>query len=250
MKLLKNKTLRILLLFIIAYLPSQAQVPGFLGNRFSAGYHLQLGTNWLGFGSVGFLNFRHELQFNYVVRRRTVVGLELGYGRLSIPNLSGQEISDPNYGTGSTITNDNGTISNTYVGINAKFYGGISTIAPLGFYFKLKTGMMFSNISLPAYGGLYQNVQPNYLINYPSISNSFSNPYFGIGFGQTRVIARKVLLDIGLDLTWTDFSDYILPLRPIDNSYIYKLIKPSGLAYNAQSYFIAYHIGIEGLFGR
>ena len=257
MKTLQNK--KTILLFLLTFIMSSrgiSQVSGYLGNRFSAGYHLGIGTDFNEFFESGtpcrgsFFNYRHDLVFNYVIGRRTMIGAEIGFSSMTFDNLSDPNVIAPDNSERSITTSDNATISYLSFGVNARFYGGQSTIAPIGYYFKMRTGILNSSLKLPAYIYIDNTDYNNPVVkSVLAESESYSSFYFGMGGGNTRILAGKVMLDMSIEINWVDPSTTLFPIGNQEQS-LYSNTANSTIIRVAQASFITYSIGIEGLFGK
>ncbi len=251
--LLKNEFLLIIASAFMLVSIGKAQVNGYLGNRYSAGYHLGIGTDFKEFfggseancrGSI--LNYRHDLVFNYVFARRSIVGAEIGYSTMDFTNLTETVRVHPDEDR-DINTRYKANISYLSYGINAKFYGGGSTIAPIGYYFKMRTGLLNGSVSLPSY--MYHTYPDNKATTVAAENKSFSAFYFGLGGGNTRIFAGKVVLDISIEFNWVNPGTFIVPIF-YENQSLYNNPEYSALTRIAHASFVNYTIGMEGLFGK
>ncbi len=149
------------------------QVPGFMGNRFSIGYHLITGINFneISENSQGsWFSMRHELNLDYVARRRTTIGLEFGHSSMKfLISNHGQYTLDKPYTT---------NVSENSFGMNVKFFRGNGPIAPVGSYFKIRGGIVSANMDYPSFHFGYANSTTEY---HPGFQGHYNSKYIGIG---------------------------------------------------------------------
>ena len=155
---------------------SQKNVPGYLGKRafvdynFTLPYPIYLGPKWT--------NFIHNINFNYVIRRRAQIGLTADFFNLH---------ADPQIGSFSVNGEEvYSSVKGGGIGINFDWYSKKS-IAPVGNYFRLSAKKLFGKYE--DYGrsnGLIYIFDGNY--------NEFA---FEFGYGIRRIFFDQMVFNVG-----------------------------------------------------
>lgn len=187
-----------------------AQVPGYLGKRFSIGYSVNLwpsylhpGANSEDDGELG-LNVMHSANIEYTIKNRTNfcaslqylhTGLDHSYtlnGYTSSSSYYGPEQETFNYKPKSKLPIQQYT---TGASIGFKFFKR-GFFAPVGKYTKVDLTVFFNTMSYEKdafYYDTYKTATPIGTGN--SKSTSFS---LGYSIGRQRVIANRLVLDFGM----------------------------------------------------
>ena len=237
MKLQIRTCIIICLLFTgISSVKVKGQGIGFLGNRFSAGYHFVSAMNIYNLGdhySTGIFSFRHEFDLDYVLGRRITVGAETGFASLNFLNSS-------------QLQDFNAYVSYNYFGANFKFFKASGVTAPVGSYFKIKAGFMFVHLkSDPYYDADYQDL-PVYV---PGFQSSYKTKYAGIGYGNKHVFAKRIILDLCIELNCIIDKESGFMVVSDENA-LKQNREETTIGSIAGACSINYSIGIEGLFGK
>ncbi len=219
-----------------------AQIPGYMGKRFTLSYNAHMAPNINAVLSENSnstvriplrLNTKHIIEADYVIGRRVTAGFELGFMRHNVP-YKYQKKNDLDPNTFNTITTLADYDLNGYsIGFNFKFYGPFNknTLAPLGSYLVLQGSRLsynaFDKIGGTAfeYGGA------------PSKA-SLSGSSLGIGFGTKRIYYDKLTLDFAM-------STNLALVLPDDSSN--KKTGEHAAVRVASQHFLMYKIGIGGL---
>ena len=237
MKILRTKLFFLPGLFLILIVSgAKAQVSGYLGSRLSIGYHFITGFNIDQYRNTNekgplFL-LKHEGNIDYIIMRRTILGLEGGISKLEYSRLYNSSLKQS--------INTSSNIGFYYFGADIKAFFASSPLAPVGSYFKVKTGII--------------NYTPDIAFSssamIPEYKKSFILPYLGLGYGKMRVIADRIILDLGLECNF--LIGYGGPTLPITDGQgdLYQNTQKESAHRIAQACFINYYIGIAGLLGK
>lgn len=152
---------------------SQKNVPGYLGKRafvdynFNAPFLIYLGPKWT--------NFTHNVNFNYVIRRRAQIGLTVDFFNLHALPGNGIESID-----GEKVYS---SVSGGGIGINFDWYNKKS-IAPVGNYFRLSAKKMFGQFE-------------DYDFRDDLIDGDYDEFAFEFGYGIRRVFFDQMVFNVG-----------------------------------------------------
>lgn len=172
-----------------------AQVPGYLGKRFSAGYAISaippLGTNTAISSNYNgtkagllegefYLDLRHSLQMHWTVSRRSALGLDLSWFRQG---------RNARYSFGSIGQNTLGQAQFYGIGLAYKHWPFIrrGNIAPVGPFTELRYHFFLGRLFDPA----------------ASVRQSVASGWMGTAFwhsGNTWVVADRLLFTLGIEL--------------------------------------------------
>ena len=228
----------------------KAQIPGYMGKRFTLSYNAYMAPNLgaiLGLNDVNRevkiplrLNTKHIIEADYVIGRRVSAGFELGFMRHNVPYIyEVHSIVDPQYQSyRSTSQLGNVDLNGFAVGINFKFYDLFSknTLAPLGSYLVLNVQRLSYNLT-DELGAANKEFISDTVKAIPVTAKN-SGFMFGIGFGTKRIYYNKVTLDFSL-------NSGIAVILPKEES------APGAgdiiTEYALSRHFLMYKIGIGGL---
>jgi hypothetical protein len=172
-----RKYIFLILFCLLSSFAAQSQnVPGYLGKRafvdynFNLPYPIYLGPKWT--------NFTHNLNFNYVIRRRAQVGLTVDFFKLHANpeggnyKVNGQQLYS--------------SVKGGAIGINFDWYTKKS-IAPVGNYFRLSAKKLFGNYEDYAGFGV-----PAYLFD-----DNYNEFVFACGYGIRRIFFDQIVFNVG-----------------------------------------------------
>ncbi len=155
---------------------SQKNVPGYLGKRafvdynFNSPFIIYLGPKWT--------NFMHNVNFNYVIRRRAQIGLTVDFFNLhalpgnGIERIDGEEVYS--------------SVSGGGIGINFDWYNKKS-IAPVGNYFRLSAKKMFGQFEDYDFGNGISFI----------IDGDYDEYAFEFGYGIRRIFFDQMVFNVG-----------------------------------------------------
>ena len=155
---------------------SQKNVPGYLGKKafvdynFNAPFLLYLGPKWN--------NFMHNVNFNYVIRRRAQIGLTVDFFNLhAIPSTGIESIN------GEKIYS---SVSGGGVGVNFDWYSKKS-IAPVGNYFRLSVKKLFGQFEDYDYGNGTSFI----------VDGDYDEFALEFGYGIRRIFFDQMVFNVG-----------------------------------------------------
>ena len=208
---LKMKIKGSVLLIFIA-LSATAQVPGYMGKRFSIGYSNYFMLSGIGptanassaSGNIG-VNTTHCFNIEYTIKRRTNFCLSLQSSNTGMdPGTINVQSFDP-------ITSNNNNYTYTYsehpykpmqlhsinVGLGFKFFQ-TGTLAPIGKYKKLELLLMFNHLTYrsSAFTSFDSGVATNTIVG----TGDYQFTTFAITYtiGRSRVLFDRIVLDYGI----------------------------------------------------
>ncbi len=166
----------LLICFLSSFTAQSQNVPGYLGKRafvdynFNLPYPIYLGPKWT--------NFIHNINFNYVIRRRAQIGLTVDFFNL---------IAEPEGGSYS-INEENlySSVKGGAVGINFDWYNKKS-IAPVGNYFRLTAKKFF---------GKYEDFD-DFSGTVYSYDGDYDDFAFAFGYGIRRIFFDQMVFNVG-----------------------------------------------------
>lgn len=186
---MKNLVFFILCLGLIGC--ANAQVPGYMGKKFLAGYNLNLGFGDPLFTDVWGVYPKHCLSTDYVISRQTMIGLNYEY--LSAKVTGDNSNSDQSSGAWERLSH----FSNHNIGINfTVFPRRNGTVAPLGRYIKFKAFYGVYHVSRDIHV-LYQDQMYNEYEKVYSNTAVYKSWGLGLGYGSIRMIGKNITLDLG-----------------------------------------------------
>jgi hypothetical protein len=184
-----------------------AQVPGYMGNRFSffleanpapallvQNINNEVIVNPGGDDARTYkvnkfaFNFRPQITFEYLIKRDLSLGVS--YSRIGIGTVRGVK-ADP-ADTNEPFTEDLDVVKGQSIGLHFKFYqfDHSASIAPIGFYKTLSIYLTQTNTfdTKKSKSKLFQN--------------EFLYPVVTFGFGRQAMIAKNLILKTGFELGW------------------------------------------------
>lgn len=197
------KKILLLIFFALTVQFSQAQIPGYRGQRFMASYNFNLGFSFIPAWSTQLGAFpRHGLNVDYVIGRRTMIGIGYEYLHAKLDSKASPSylVESDDYG----FNQHSMDFSNHNFGVNLTFFskeGG--TVAPLGGYVKLKLYYCTYNVNQRVDIVTYPTGDFGYINQTYNKQSVYNNIGFGLGYGSIRIIANHVTLDFGGELNVT-----------------------------------------------
>ena len=190
--------------FLLLALSAQAQVPGFMGRRFTVfldanptpAIFVQNANNALATyteetrahkkESYLAYNFRPQITAEYLVHRD--VSLGLSYSRISVGTLRGF-LTHPD---ATEFTVDYDVVKGQALGIHLKMFGfkKSASIAPIGFYKTLSVYLTQTNT--------YDNRKSKTKL----FEKDFTYPVVSLGIGRQSMITKNVIVKTGIELGW------------------------------------------------
>ena len=234
-----------IILMCAIFLPSslKAQVPGYQGKRFMAGYGLHISPGFVrmfgGEGTSGpWLNLRHNINAEYIVGRRLAIGADLDLASTGYKyNTTTSAIDNAgNYYQKNKTTLY--SVSGYSYGIHFTHYGIFENnpVAPIGDYIRLKLFRLNYNSDIPDDKENHGELK----------EQAFATNGIGLGYGQTRVYYNKVMLDIGIEGSWLLKNKSYLPFH---NEYSeMSKAEQESLSLLFWNYFVNFRIAASGLF--
>lgn len=228
---------------------ADAQVPGYQGKRFMAGYSMNIIPNYLRIMGdydqykSSFVDLRHSLNAEYIIARKLVLGADLEFPSIEYNYYSLDYSNNSNYYNNNSNNEDELktiSISGISYGIHFTSYGVFSNnpVAPVGDYLRFK----FFNIN---YSTGLPDEEEYLTAEAKPVTKPFSTFGVGIGYGQTRVFFNKALLDVGFETAWlTKNSSF----TPNDKSNGLTFPENESLRALFWDYFVTFKIGASGIF--
>jgi len=227
----------------------KAQIPGYMGKRFTLSYNAYMAPNIgaiLGLNEVNMeekipfrLNTKHILEADYVIGRRVSAGFELGFMRHNVPIVYDQFYKpDPQSEWYSSRAALGEVKLNGYaVGFNFKFYGLFTknALAPLGSYLVLSGQRLVYNLNDE---NGYTASGRNDTTTIRNITAKNAGMLLAIGFGTRRIYYNKVSLDFAM-------TSSIAVALPKEESY--NGAGDFATSYALSRHLLMYKIGIGGL---
>ena len=200
---LKNKCLSaavIFLAFLLAvffFLPCgmAGQGPGYMGKKTVLAYGFNFSPAFIGATpNGGYFNFIHELNIDYAVNTKWQIGLSARFYKTAYGNeiaLSKERVRPQ----------ESYLINGTTLALNFKYYKG-NYVAPWGSYILISPVINFVSTSYDAYMHVPGEVlgHDTLFTDFGPEKQSFAHPDLMFGFGKTRIIADRVVIDWGLNL--------------------------------------------------
>ena len=216
---------------------TKGQAPGYQGLRFMLGYSIKPMINYAGVGEGSdgkpkFIFPVHNINANYVLSRKLALGAS--YEFASFKNI----LSHYAFRYGSISDN---TTKSSVIGLESRFnIGEHNAVAPLGNYLSFK--LIYGRFNIQQ---IEQRPNGSIMDTVSAVYNA-SSLGIGIGFGRTKIIFGRVVLDFGGQVgsyfrTWGVF-------RPRDFSNQNKTVWYNGLGSFMQvNELITFKVGISGL---
>jgi hypothetical protein len=193
---------RLILILTLAGFSLKAQVPGYLGKRFTVfldanpfpalvapnmnnALVFQSDTRtFVGKRNAFAFNIRPQLEIDYLVSRDFSLGLFANY--ILTGTTTATELTDTN-GELSTAY-QNGVVKGQSAGITLKFFSfrKSASIAPIGFYKSVTVGLTRANV--------YERMDSDKKV----IEKDLLAPVLYLGIGRQSVVARNILVRTGL----------------------------------------------------
>lgn len=242
--------IRILICILIFNNTVNAQVPGYQGKKFMAGYAMNIIPNYLKIIGEGkqyktsYIDLRHSFNVEYIVARKLVLGADLEFPSVDYNYYTLDFTDKEDYYSNNNNNNDNELKTTKIKGVSYGFhltsYGVFSNnpVAPVGDYLRFKLFTLNYTTGLPdADEYLKAEAKP--------ATKSFSTFGVGIGYGQTRVFYNRAVLDVGFESAWiTKNSGF----TPNDKTNGLSFPENESLRVLFWDYFLTFKIGVSGLF--
>jgi len=165
-----KKIILFLIVLTFAFNGKSQNVPGYLGKRAFLDYNFT--SPFLTFLPPSYTNFIHNFQFNYVIRRRSQIGLNYDFFSL-------KETNDDDFSF-------DGKLKGSSIGINFDWYNR-RAIAPIGRYFRLEAKYLFGNYTHTFWNGT----------NFETEERKYTVPTFAFGLGTRRVFFDRMVYNVG-----------------------------------------------------
>lgn len=197
-------------LFLIIAFNLKAQVPGYLGKKFSAGYnlHFYMGglqensrkydAQYFVYQPQFFINKFHEIHADYVLANSYSLGISYEFLK------TGQLYSESSNTYYNDYSSDNylNIVAST-IRINNKFffYHSGSALAPIGNYGQVSVGVVTAKPTVKLKGTNDTDSGTYYfsrVVNFDKVST----PIIAAGFGNQSIFFDRFILDVGLELAF------------------------------------------------
>jgi len=191
----------LLIIFLLFSVAVNAQVPGFMGKRFTIFLEgnptpailCQSMNNQSIFDTAETrtedinkftFNFRPQITMEYLVHRDVSIGLS--YSRIGMGTVKGYKLDSLDF----EFVKDYDVIKGQSVGLHVKLYqfSGSASIAPIGFYQTFSAYVTQTN----TYDTKKSNVK--------QFQNDFVYPVFSLGVGRQSMITKNLILKTGVEL--------------------------------------------------
>jgi hypothetical protein len=182
-----------ILIFCLALLPlgrAGAQVPGYMGLKFSVQYQGGISPQWNNLGTSFLPYYSHNVQMGYVVSRKHEIGLQ--YTRIDYSSGVNKEYE---YSSGTVQTDYRKFTGNNVMAYIKFFRDKKGFIAPLGRYYLL--GLSYEN-SKDVY---HVTTDPNSSVGVPNYTSVVSQDIaLTVGVGRNIIVADRMLITIEGDV--------------------------------------------------
>jgi hypothetical protein len=197
---------RILFFLLAISFSSNAQVSGYLGKRFTAGYDNYFFVTFAGptnnnsnrttssvISLLG-INTVHCVNFEYVIKNRTAICFTLQHFKTGVDyRIHGHY--DRAYYTGDM--KQPASLNSNNIGVGFKFFRK-GYVAPVGKYIKIEFLLLFYKLKYNK--DSFELKQNNDFIKVPEGTGEydFSNYSVSCTFGKQRILGNKIVLDYGI----------------------------------------------------
>ena len=191
---------------------SNAQTPGYTGKRFSAGYGFYTSPAFIGSGGESAFNALHEAYLEYAIKKKVSMGFSARFYNAVYANTRMVQVN-PGYSSSFNQIDDNPSGVTNIKARNYMLYFKFfksNYIAPWGKYFILGASLnTFTSVhdpnSMKVRIQSYQNYpvsayESSYYFNFGAIEQEFVKFDVVLGFGRSRIIANRVILDYGYNI--------------------------------------------------
>ena len=178
--------------FFLAWQFSLAQAPGYMGKTFNAGYGFNVSPAFAGATPNGsYLNMIHEFYIDKALDSRWQIGVSARLYRTVYDNRV--ELTKI-----STRPSDEYRINGFTLALNFKHYRS-RYVAPWGKYFMMSPVVNFVRTSYDPYMHVPGEINGHDTLyaDFGEPTQSYYHPDFMLGWGRTRVIADKLIIDYG-----------------------------------------------------
>jgi hypothetical protein len=172
-----------------------AQAPGYMGKKNVAGYGFNFGPALIGAtpGPVP-LNMIHDFSIDHALGSKWLGGISLRYYQTIYDNRA------PLYGS-SVYPSSNYFIRGFTIALNFKHFGR-NYVAPWGSYFMMCPVVNIVRTSYDPYMHVLDKTKDQrdtLLFDFGPTKQTFINPDILFGWGKSRIIADKFVIDYGLN---------------------------------------------------
>lgn len=165
-----KKPLLFLIVLCLACSANSQNVPGYLGKKAFLDYNFT--SPLFTVLPPSYSNFIHSFNLNYVIRRRTQLGVSYDFFSL-------KETNDDEY-------KFDGTLKGNSFGINIDWYNKRS-IAPLGRYFRLEGKYLFGDYESVFWNGA----------QFVKEDKTYAIPVIAMGLGTRRIFFDRIVYNVG-----------------------------------------------------
>lgn len=187
---------------------SKAQVPGYLGKKFSAGYnlHFYMGglqadsrkydAQYFVYQPQFFINKFHEAHVDYVLANNYSLGVSCEFLRTGKFYTESSNTYYNNYDSDNYLN-----IAATTIRLNNKFffYKSGSALAPIGNYGQVSVGIVVAKPTVKLKGTNQTDSGTYYfsrIVNFDKVAT----PIIAAGFGNQSIFFDRFILDVGLEV--------------------------------------------------
>lgn len=215
---MKNLKLIIVCIILISFSDNLfSQTSGYMGKRLVAGYGFYFSPGIIGSRGKTAINMLHEGYLEFAASKRFMIGFSARFYKAIYKN--NRYVDFDTYNAGNSYTNQNSDVPSGYYNIKAvnyMLYGKIfhkNYVAPWGRYF------MFG-LTLNTYNATYDPAIMNVLVsdsyydyntstyvnndihysNFGPKTQSYKKVDILLGFGRSRIIANRVVIDYGYNI--------------------------------------------------
>ncbi len=205
----KNLSILVLLLLTVTL---KAQVPGYMGKKFSAGYdfHFYFGgidpdariydaTYNLYQPSIFFNKF-HEVHADYVLSKKYSVGL--AYQFFKTGQFYAESGNSPGYGYYSASNYLNMSCSSIMVNNKFFFYNNGTALAPIGNYGQIGVGVVTARSVAKVVGSDYSTIAINKFVTHENVNT----PIIAFGLGNQSLLFDRLIIDVGVEGAFLPFT--------------------------------------------
>lgn len=206
------RIISVVIYFLCFTLSLQAQVPGYMGKKFSAGYdfHFYLGgvlpdtrtydEAFTPSQHEVFLNYIHEFHADYVLAKNYSIGLSYQSFK------TGQyfEENEPYYPQNYTYSSSNYINMKCYsIVLNNKFffYKNGTGLAPIGNYGELGIGIVNAQ-SIVKMVGIYNDYYTLKYSNKKFLLQDVRTPIISGGLGNQSIVFDRIIIDAGINVAF------------------------------------------------
>jgi hypothetical protein len=228
----------IVIIFLFCYLLVVGQNPGFYGRRVSVGYGILASPAWIGSSGHTPINLLHDVHIEVAAKKRLSIGFSTRFYNAVYGNGRIVQINS-NYSSDYSQIDESPSGTTQIKAINYMLYFklfGANYVAPWGRYFTFGATI---NTFKSTYSPSEMYVKTEQYLNYPisgyvygkysnfgSTEQSFARFDVMLGFGRSRVIAKRVIIDYGYNINLMALALTLFD-APDDNVFAENYLYPS-----------------------